>query len=159
MMLLLDDISWNVMFKHKPEVFLLWGLVSKTMHEETWFCRFTVAEQTQCPNFPEAHNLSSGSRFTWLFWPLCHHLSFYYESLIWLVLLLCYDDYVLSQRLTSSCLRFECNLVGTVNIHPSLLPLYRGAAPVQRALQVQTHRMIFLARSTTFLTAWWIYVF
>ncbi|MCD7456397.1 hypothetical protein HAX54_031629 [Datura stramonium] len=26
-------------------------------------------------------------------------------------------------------------LKGTVNIHPSLLPLYRGAAPVQRALQ------------------------
>ncbi|KAF3334748.1 methionyl-tRNA formyltransferase [Carex littledalei] len=26
-------------------------------------------------------------------------------------------------------------LCGTVNIHPSLLPLYRGAAPVQRALQ------------------------
>ncbi|CAF2062723.1 hypothetical protein Bca4012_101118 [Brassica carinata] len=26
-------------------------------------------------------------------------------------------------------------LHGTVNIHPSLLPLYRGAAPVQRALQ------------------------
>ncbi|KDP22660.1 hypothetical protein JCGZ_02502 [Jatropha curcas] len=26
-------------------------------------------------------------------------------------------------------------LIGTVNIHPSLLPLYRGAAPVQRALQ------------------------
>ncbi|KAK9266010.1 hypothetical protein L1049_010747 [Liquidambar formosana] len=26
--------------------------------------------------------------------------------------------------------------LGTVNIHPSLLPLYRGAAPVQRALQV-----------------------
>ncbi|KAL2551879.1 formyltransferase [Forsythia ovata] len=25
--------------------------------------------------------------------------------------------------------------LGTVNIHPSLLPLYRGAAPVQRALQ------------------------
>ncbi|KAG6742047.1 hypothetical protein POTOM_055331 [Populus tomentosa] len=25
--------------------------------------------------------------------------------------------------------------MGTVNIHPSLLPLYRGAAPVQRALQ------------------------
>ncbi|PIN04890.1 Methionyl-tRNA formyltransferase [Handroanthus impetiginosus] len=25
--------------------------------------------------------------------------------------------------------------IGTVNIHPSLLPLYRGAAPVQRALQ------------------------
>lgn len=25
---------------------------------------------------------------------------------------------------------------GTLNIHPSLLPLYRGAAPVQRALQV-----------------------
>jgi len=29
------------------------------------------------------------------------------------------------------------NVLGTVNIHPSLLPLYRGAAPVQRALQVQ----------------------
>lgn len=27
--------------------------------------------------------------------------------------------------------------IGTVNIHPSLLPLYRGAAPVQRALQVE----------------------
>jgi methionyl-tRNA formyltransferase len=27
------------------------------------------------------------------------------------------------------------NVLGTVNIHPSLLPLYRGAAPVQRALQ------------------------
>lgn len=26
--------------------------------------------------------------------------------------------------------------LGTLNIHPSLLPLYRGAAPVQRALQV-----------------------
>lgn len=26
---------------------------------------------------------------------------------------------------------------GTLNIHPSLLPLYRGAAPVQRALQVR----------------------
>ncbi len=25
---------------------------------------------------------------------------------------------------------------GTLNIHPSLLPLYRGAAPVQRALEV-----------------------
>jgi len=25
---------------------------------------------------------------------------------------------------------------GTLNVHPSLLPLYRGAAPVQRALQV-----------------------
>lgn len=25
---------------------------------------------------------------------------------------------------------------GTLNIHPSLLPKYRGAAPVQRALQV-----------------------
>lgn len=25
---------------------------------------------------------------------------------------------------------------GTANIHPSLLPKYRGAAPVQRALQV-----------------------
>lgn len=24
---------------------------------------------------------------------------------------------------------------GTVNVHPSVLPLYRGAAPVQRALQ------------------------
>ena len=28
---------------------------------------------------------------------------------------------------------------GTLNIHPSLLPKYRGAAPVQRALQVTTH--------------------
>ncbi|EFH63228.1 predicted protein, partial [Arabidopsis lyrata subsp. lyrata] len=27
------------------------------------------------------------------------------------------------------------NGLGTVNMHPSLLPLYRGAAPVQRALQ------------------------
>ena len=27
---------------------------------------------------------------------------------------------------------------GTVNIHPSLLPKYRGAAPVQRALQVRS---------------------
>lgn len=27
---------------------------------------------------------------------------------------------------------------GTVNVHPSLLPKYRGAAPVQRALQVCT---------------------
>jgi methionyl-tRNA formyltransferase len=26
---------------------------------------------------------------------------------------------------------------GTVNVHPSLLPLYRGAAPVQRALLVK----------------------
>ena len=26
---------------------------------------------------------------------------------------------------------------GTVNIHPSLLPKYRGAAPVQRAIQVR----------------------
>ena len=25
---------------------------------------------------------------------------------------------------------------GTLNVHPSLLPRYRGAAPVQRALQV-----------------------
>ena len=25
---------------------------------------------------------------------------------------------------------------GTLNVHPSLLPLYRGAAPVPRALQV-----------------------
>lgn len=33
---------------------------------------------------------------------------------------------------------------GTVNIHPSLLPKYRGAAPVQRALQVSVlplHRL------------------
>ncbi|KAK9066939.1 hypothetical protein SSX86_014263 [Deinandra increscens subsp. villosa] len=29
--------------------------------------------------------------------------------------------------------------LGTVNIHPSLLPLYRGAAPVQRALQPSTN--------------------
>lgn len=26
---------------------------------------------------------------------------------------------------------------GTLNIHPSLLPKYRGAAPVQRAVQVR----------------------
>lgn len=32
--------------------------------------------------------------------------------------------------------RFHKYSLGTVNIHPSLLPLYRGAAPVQRALQV-----------------------
>ncbi|CAN1851139.1 ATP-dependent Clp protease proteolytic subunit 3, chloroplastic [Linum perenne] len=30
---------------------------------------------------------------------------------------------------------YELLCKGTVNIHPSLLPLYRGAAPVQRALQ------------------------
>ena len=30
---------------------------------------------------------------------------------------------------------------GTLNIHPSLLPQYRGAAPVQRALQVLLARM------------------
>lgn len=29
---------------------------------------------------------------------------------------------------------------GTLNIHPSLLPKYRGAAPVQRALEVSPHR-------------------
>ncbi len=28
---------------------------------------------------------------------------------------------------------------GTLNIHPSLLPKYRGAAPVQRAIQVCFH--------------------
>jgi folate-dependent phosphoribosylglycinamide formyltransferase PurN len=28
-------------------------------------------------------------------------------------------------------------VAGTVNVHPSLLPLYRGAAPVQRALLVK----------------------
>ena len=28
---------------------------------------------------------------------------------------------------------------GTLNIHPSLLPQYRGAAPVQRALQACIH--------------------
>ena len=27
---------------------------------------------------------------------------------------------------------------GTLNIHPSLLPKYRGASPVQRALQVDS---------------------
>lgn len=27
--------------------------------------------------------------------------------------------------------------LGTLNIHPSLLPLYRGAAPVQRAVQAR----------------------
>lgn len=31
-----------------------------------------------------------------------------------------------------------CLLAGTVNIHPSLLPLYRGASPVQRALEVRS---------------------
>ncbi len=30
-----------------------------------------------------------------------------------------------------------CGVAGTVNVHPSLLPLYRGAAPVQRALLVK----------------------
>ena len=35
---------------------------------------------------------------------------------------------------------------GTVNIHPSLLPLYRGAAPVQRALQV-----LYLCRFMMFI--------
>ncbi|ONK68174.1 uncharacterized protein A4U43_C05F8400 [Asparagus officinalis] len=35
--------------------------------------------------------------------------------------------------LPSKFLQIPC--YGTVNIHPSLLPLYRGAAPVQRALQ------------------------
>lgn len=30
----------------------------------------------------------------------------------------------------------EMKFAGTVNIHPSLLPLYRGASPIQRALQV-----------------------
>lgn len=33
-------------------------------------------------------------------------------------------------------LHFIYIFIGTVNLHPSLLPLYRGAAPVQRALQV-----------------------
>ena len=29
---------------------------------------------------------------------------------------------------------------GTLNVHPSLLPRYRGAAPVQRALQARRDR-------------------
>ncbi|KAK4279987.1 hypothetical protein QN277_011673 [Acacia crassicarpa] len=33
--------------------------------------------------------------------------------------------------------------LGTVNIHPSLLPLYRGAAPVQRALQMVSKKREF----------------
>lgn len=41
--------------------------------------------------------------------------------------------WILSGLLLWRCYGF---LVGTVNIHPSLLPLYRGAAPVQRAIQV-----------------------
>jgi hypothetical protein len=31
---------------------------------------------------------------------------------------------------------------GTLNIHPSLLPAYRGAAPVQRALQVRARPVV-----------------
>lgn len=42
---------------------------------------------------------------------------------------------------------------GTVNIHPSLLPLYRGAAPVQRALQVcMMHLLQFWAGQITTYT-------
>ncbi|XP_052197872.1 uncharacterized protein LOC127804858 isoform X2 [Diospyros lotus] len=37
--------------------------------------------------------------------------------------------------------------LGTVNIHPSLLPLYRGAAPVQRALQETGVSLAFTVRA------------
>ena len=30
---------------------------------------------------------------------------------------------------------FECDALGTLNIHPSLLPRWRGASPVQRTLE------------------------
>ena len=40
---------------------------------------------------------------------------------------------------------------GTLNIHPSLLPQYRGAAPVQRALQVASkpYSIFFIAHIQT----------
>ena len=42
---------------------------------------------------------------------------------------------------------------GTVNIHPSLLPLYRGASPVQRALEVRGLCPHHLTAPTTALTS------
>lgn len=44
-----------------------------------------------------------------------------------------------AENLISNFCMSKCVFSGTVNIHPSLLPLYRGAAPVQRALQVSSH--------------------
>lgn len=41
-----------------------------------------------------------------------------------------------SRILCYIALCFAVISIGTVNLHPSILPLYRGAAPVQRALQV-----------------------
>lgn len=82
-----------------------------------------------------------------ILWPI-DFIICCYEQLIWFML---YYDYVLSQRLTSSCLRFKSILVGTVNIHPSLLPLYRGAAPVQRALQVHYLKMTIFSLLDLFL--------
>ncbi len=35
---------------------------------------------------------------------------------------------------------------GTLNVHPSLLPAYRGAAPVQRALQVLSAHSVLVVR-------------
>lgn len=45
-------------------------------------------------------------------------------------------------------------LIGTVNIHPSLLPQYRGAAPVQRALQVFV--VLFTFKPMIYLFIWTI---
>ena len=42
---------------------------------------------------------------------------------------------------------------GTLNIHPSLLPKYRGAAPVQRCLQVSPLSVNFAERSLGSLLA------
>lgn len=38
---------------------------------------------------------------------------------------------------------------GVLNIHPSLLPQYRGAAPVQRAVQVSSGNNGICAASST----------
>lgn len=51
------------------------------------------------------------------------------------------------ENLILGFLLFQYILVGTVNIHPSLLPLYRGAAPVQRALEVNFLRIDFYSFS------------
>lgn len=48
-------------------------------------------------------------------------------------------EFLLSHMVSSASIVSHSKVMtfsGTVNIHPSLLPLYRGAAPVQRALQV-----------------------
>lgn len=52
----------------------------------------------------------------------------WYESAIGILL-------IIAEAIVIS-LSLSVIFLGTVNIHPSLLPLYRGAAPVQRALQV-----------------------